>query len=195
MNEDVKVVFEKLEKELVDAPEEAEFALKCAEFKAEGCSIQYSLLKNNTKMVSIIVPEHTVTARFSLNNELTWSNRPTEVASAFRLVREKMFHSVNNEAFYDAEIAPVLAQLARKCQARGMAFVAAVDNREAEGGGTYNTLLPSNDMSVAMHLNYMALRSVGNVDTLMFSVIKHAERVGHSSVYLNIIQSSIDKAK
>ena len=42
-----------------------------------------------------------------------------------------------DEAWYDAEIAPALAALAKLCHERGMSFIAAVEYQPGDRGGTY----------------------------------------------------------
>ena len=45
--------------------------------------------------------------------------------------------TTEGEAWYDAEIAPALAALARRCHERGMSFIAAVEYQPGDRGGTY----------------------------------------------------------
>jgi hypothetical protein len=81
-----------------------------------------------------------------------------------------------NEEFYDAEIAPVLAALGRRCIDRGMSLVAAVGNSEDTYSSRFIDLSIDNNPNV--RLNYYANRARGNVDALFMRIESDAEKYG-----------------
>ena len=86
-----------------------------------------------------------------------------------------------NEAFYDKEIAPALAELSKKCFDRGFPFLAVFGNKS----DTYATnSIDLNKDSAAMRLIYYAIKCHGNVDALFMNIEKDAEKFGDNSVYL-----------
>ena len=97
---------------------------------------------------------------------------------------------MTNEEFYDAEIAPALLKLAQACQERDMAFLASVEYDPLTMGIGRTEFQPPDEigkLSVAQRLTHWAARSQGNIDKLMFSVDRHAQKHGHSSVYLQLM--------
>lgn len=88
------------------------------------------------------------------------------------------------ETFYDREIAPVLLQLARKCQDNGLSIVAMV---EWEPGETGRTAALAADSGFGIRMAETAMRSVGNVDNLIMALMKYGEEHGRSSVFLNLL--------
>lgn len=88
---------------------------------------------------------------------------------------------MTNEEFYDAMIAPSLLDLARKCQERGLSFVAAV---EYGPGDTGETVVLQPDATFKIQLAAGGIRCHGNVDSLMLWAAKHAKTHGHSSLVL-----------
>jgi hypothetical protein len=93
---------------------------------------------------------------------------------------------VTNEEFYDAEIAQALADLAKICQKRGMAFLAAVEYEPNKVGST--SLIPAT-AGIEINLTSMAMQANGNVDALYFALKRHADMFGHSSVVLHMLGS------
>jgi hypothetical protein len=87
------------------------------------------------------------------------------------------------EIFYDFEIAPVLMELSRRCESRGMGFVASV---EFQPGGNATTANAPAQESINGLLVLWASRSAGNLDKLALAVARHVKETGmpHSSVVL-----------
>ena len=87
----------------------------------------------------------------------------------------------DNEAFYDADVAPVLADLAKKCQSRGMPLIAMVGNQ----GDTYCTRYMTDFKNCAMRIAYYVSKTRDNVDALFMAIEKDAEKYGgDNSIYL-----------
>lgn len=80
-----------------------------------------------------------------------------------------------NEAWYDAEIAPALAALAKRCHERGMSFIAAVEYEPEERGGTYYL---TDDAGLSMHMLRLASQTAPNVDRYVMALRKHCKDVG-----------------
>ncbi len=94
------------------------------------------------------------------------------------------------EAIYDAEIAPELARLAKRCEDVGMSFVAEVEWNPAEqAGGTTAALTVGS--SFATRLVELACRCRGNVDTLITAILRHARKHGHNSLYIAMIEAKM----
>jgi len=91
---------------------------------------------------------------------------------------------MDNETFYDDEIAPVLLALAKKCEERGMAFLALV---EYEHGKTAETLTRPAGTGIAFLMTETAAKAQGNFDALVNAVRRHAAKHGHNSAYLSIL--------
>ena len=75
------------------------------------------------------------------------------------------------EKEYDEIIAPMLADIALKCQEMGMSIVARVEWEKGKGGTTAIGNGP--DASVAQRLTYIAAVANGNIDTICLSAMKH----------------------
>ncbi len=90
----------------------------------------------------------------------------------------------NREAYYDREVAPRLAEIARNCEAQGMSLVANVEWVPGRGG---LTITEAADASVAQQIVRMAARCNGNVDSLIMGIMAHARKHGHSSMCLVIL--------
>lgn len=82
---------------------------------------------------------------------------------------------MTNEEWYDAEIAPALADLAKRCNERGMAFIAAVEYEHGECGGTY---FLTKDASLPMHMLNICARTAPNVDSYILNLRRHCEANG-----------------
>ena len=80
---------------------------------------------------------------------------------------------MNNEEFYDNEIAPELARLARKCSERGMSFMAAV---EYEHGEIAETSIAACGFSWVFEMPRLALKCLGNLDKFIFAAASRARR-------------------
>lgn len=90
------------------------------------------------------------------------------------------------EAFYDNEIAPVLLELMRKCNAQGMPFLATVEYNPGEYGTSAD--LPARPArSLPMDWAHVASRCMGNADTLIGHLVMQARERGHASVYLKML--------
>jgi hypothetical protein len=87
------------------------------------------------------------------------------------------------EAFYDAEIAPALAALGKKCQDAGMSLIAQVEWAPTEAGSTFNLVEGS---SFAIRLVKLACEVRGNVDGMIIALRKY-DPTGGGSVFLRMI--------
>lgn len=88
------------------------------------------------------------------------------------------------EAFYDAEIAPALLELANKCADNGLSFVAKVGWSPRNSGATSRLV---EGCGFEMELAYMAVRANGNVDGLIMALMGQARKAGHQSVFLKML--------
>jgi hypothetical protein len=88
------------------------------------------------------------------------------------------------EAFYDAEVAPELLRLAGLCEDRGISLVALA---EWEPGETGRTVTIAKDASFQPRLVDTAIRSHGNVDTLVLALMRYATEHGHSSACMHLL--------
>ena len=82
---------------------------------------------------------------------------------------------IGGEGWYDAEIAPALAELAKKCHERGMSFVAAVEYGPGKRGGTYYLM---DDAGLEMRMLHICAQTVPNVDSYVINLKRFAEREG-----------------
>ena len=92
------------------------------------------------------------------------------------------------EEFYDAEVSPVLSDLANRCKAAGMGFVAMVD-WSGQGNIGRTAALPVNAPALLRHANALASADLSNdrinFDRFMFAIMREARERGHSSVILH----------
>jgi len=91
---------------------------------------------------------------------------------------------IERERFYDSEIAPALADLARRCEQCGLSFLALVEWDIGEVGSTgvlQRARGPQIDWANA------AAHARGNADTMIMHIMRQAEKSGHSSMCLNIL--------
>ena len=79
------------------------------------------------------------------------------------------------EAWYDAEIAPALAALGKRCEDRGMSFLAVVEYAPDERGATYGL---SQKAGLAMQMVYICSRTAPNVDAYMINLNRHCNELG-----------------
>jgi len=87
------------------------------------------------------------------------------------------------EAFYDAEIAPALAALARTCAERGMNFVAVVEHDFGKVGLT--RIKGVERAGPQFRVADTAARALGNVDSLILALIEDGREHGHNSMCLH----------
>lgn len=74
-----------------------------------------------------------------------------------------------NEAWYDAEIAPALADLAKRCHERGMSFVAVVEYQPGDRG---RTAYMTEDAGLAISMVNLCAATVPNVDCYVMHLKK-----------------------
>ena len=93
-----------------------------------------------------------------------------------------------NEVFYDEEIAPRLAEVAKLCQDRKMSIVADV---EYEPGETGHTRVVQENPGAKLFISYAASRCAGNIDRFIMSVYNHMEKRGELgvSIYMKMIEN------
>lgn len=80
-----------------------------------------------------------------------------------------------DEAWYDAEIAPALAALAKRCHERGMSFVAAVEYQPGDRAGTYYM---TEEAGLQMHMLHLAAQTAPNVDRYVMALRRHCQERG-----------------
>lgn len=85
------------------------------------------------------------------------------------------------EQFYDEQVAPLLAGLAKQCEKNGLSLLAAC---EWEPGKYGSTALFQDETGFGMKMARFAVHANGNIDSFMFAVMKHAREHGHSSAIL-----------
>jgi hypothetical protein len=79
------------------------------------------------------------------------------------------------EAWYDAEIAPALAELARRCHERGMSLIAVVEYAPGERGGTY---FMHKDAGLEMEMIRLCAYTAPNVDSYAINLRRHCKERG-----------------
>lgn len=92
------------------------------------------------------------------------------------------------EAFYDTEVAPTLMELAKKCQDRGLSFVAMV---EWSPDGTGETVTVREGAGIKIQMASWAVKSHGNADVLIGTMVHHGEQHGHNSAYLHLLDRKV----
>ena len=83
--------------------------------------------------------------------------------------------TTEGEAWYDAEIAPALAELAKRCNERGMSFVAVVEYQPGDRAGTY---MMTEDAGLSMQMVSLCSRTAPNVDAYVMNLKRHCKDVG-----------------
>ena len=83
--------------------------------------------------------------------------------------------TTEDEAWYDAEIAPALADLATRCYERGMSFLAVVEYQSGDRAGTYYM---TEEAGLEMHMLHLAAHSVPNVDSYVMALRRHCKERG-----------------
>lgn len=82
---------------------------------------------------------------------------------------------MTNEEWYDAEIAPALAGLAKLCHERGMSFAAIVEYEPGQRGVTYHM---TEGAGLEMRMLHICALTVPNVDSYVINLKKFALREG-----------------
>lgn len=97
---------------------------------------------------------------------------------------------MTNEEIYDTEIAPELLKLSLRCRELKMPFVAQVEYERGETGRTEFCPPATGDArpSTKQLFVHYAARCNGNIDSFLMTVIKDAEKHGHSSMYLHMLK-------
>jgi hypothetical protein len=98
---------------------------------------------------------------------------------------------MDNEEFYDSEIAPQLAELAKKCEARSIAFIAAVEYKHGEIGET--RVLPDGTGLAMIMLAYCVKMGL-NIDGYMMALQQYMNRHGmdcSASLYMSRFEKNI----
>ncbi len=89
-----------------------------------------------------------------------------------------------HQDFYDDEIAPELLRLCQKCEAKGIPFIALV--QEANGSVCRTVFVPETS-NPAMRLAYLAGITRGNFDVFAEYVKRDARKNGHNSTAIRIL--------
>ena len=80
--------------------------------------------------------------------------------------------TTEDEAWYDAEIAPALAALAKRCHERGMAFVSVVEYQPGDRAGTYYM---TEDAGLTMTMQHLCAVTAPNVDRYVMALRRHCK--------------------
>ena len=91
---------------------------------------------------------------------------------------------MSKEAFYDAEIAPALLDLAKKCEDKGLSLVAMCEFEPNETGTTFSI---RTEAGIEIMMSIMAMRARGNVDALLMALRQYGEEHGHQSLVLELL--------
>lgn len=90
-----------------------------------------------------------------------------------------------SETWYDEEIAPVLLEISRKCESRGVSFIAVVEYANGERGRTSTV---ADNAGLEMRMLDFCARAGSNVDAYIIALIRHCRQNGiptDSSIVLN----------
>jgi len=91
---------------------------------------------------------------------------------------------LGGEAFFDKEIAPKLLEVAKLCEAAGLAFASIVEF-DLEEHNTAITVAPMPaGAGAAMRIAGYGMQCQGNVDELIMALQKDGQKHGHNSVVL-----------
>lgn len=82
---------------------------------------------------------------------------------------------MTNEEWYDVEIAPAIAELAKRCHERGMSFVAAVEYEPGRRGDTYYL---TEGAGLEMRMLHICAQTVPNVDSYVLNLKRYAKQEG-----------------
>lgn len=80
-----------------------------------------------------------------------------------------------SEQWYDEEIAPVLLELSKKCEARNVSFMAVVEYEHGERGRTATI---AEDAGLEMRMLDLCARSAPNVDQYVINLIRYCREHG-----------------
>jgi hypothetical protein len=86
------------------------------------------------------------------------------------------------EAFYDAEVAPALLTIGKKCQDNGLSFIAVAEWAPGETG---RTGCLAEGAGVGIRITELAAQAAGNVDSLILALMKYGREHGHNSMCLH----------
>lgn len=98
----------------------------------------------------------------------------------------------DKERFYDEAIAPALLDLCRRCNERGLSFLAAV---EYEPGSVGRTTQFVEGHGHAIDNARAAIIAKDNADALIGYLVQKAQKAGHGSVYLMQIGVPLEPQK
>jgi hypothetical protein len=87
----------------------------------------------------------------------------------------------DNEEFYDTVIAPELLKVGKLCKDHGISFVAIA---EYDPGEYSSTVSLRENSSYILRLAKAVADCNGNVDSLFFAIMRHANTHGHQSLIL-----------
>lgn len=82
----------------------------------------------------------------------------------------------DQEALYDAEIAPALLAIGQRCQELGIPFVAVVEYKPGETGHTH--YMPD-EACIAMQIAHRGAASHGNFDGVCISLLRYLHLHGY----------------
>lgn len=91
-------------------------------------------------------------------------------------------NEAEREEFYDDEIAPVLGDLAKRCQENGLSFLAVVEWAPGETGRTFSQSPPA---GLGIMSANIAAQANGNADSLIMALMKYGREHGHNSMCLH----------
>jgi len=89
------------------------------------------------------------------------------------------------EKFYDEEVAPVLMELARKCEGANLSMVCVVEWTPGDVGKTMTVRAGA---GIGLRQTYWAALANGNADLLIGQMVKHGKEHGHNSAFLHLIE-------
>ncbi len=89
------------------------------------------------------------------------------------------------EDFYDREIAPVLRELANKCEGEGLSFLAMVEWAPGDVGKTMSVRAGS---GIGVKMALWAMQANGNADGLIMAMQRHGRENGHNSICLQLLE-------
>ena len=92
---------------------------------------------------------------------------------------------MNDEEFYDTEIAPKLLTVAALCKERGFALVAHCQWSADDSGRTEQT---PHGLWPATRIVQYAVRANGNTDSLIISLQRDGKEHGHQSFALELLR-------
>ncbi len=94
--------------------------------------------------------------------------------------------NMTNEEFYDKEIAPKLMSLGELCQERGMSFSCFV---EYAPDNYAETSCVKAEASVSFRMILWAAAARGNLDSFVIAAQRYAQKSGHRSMVLRMLET------